>query len=162
MAPDIPEINMFTLPDDHTEINTESVKPVTVTVNNVTELNPVVLYVSLANEYDQLSLPAAVETIDDMNEISKLISYCANSKAYLNSLLVYLDIATRIEKRKGKDAKTAYDDMVCRKNIVSSYFDTIDGISKAGSRMVTIFLEAKKAEQEENALAKAAIQKNRT
>lgn len=125
------------------------IEPVTVTVNNVTKLEPVVLYVSLAKLYDPVRLPQEVTNTDDMQNISKLISFCANSKSYLNSLSVYLDIATRLAKRKGKEGKQIYDDMICRKNIVNSYADMIDNLSKAGSRMVTIYLEAKKANEED-------------
>lgn len=156
MSEKIPEINLFNLPNMAEEEIT-AIKPVAVTVNNVVRLSPTVLYVSLAKEYDELSLPGEITGIDDMNTISSIISFCANNKVYLNSLSVYLDIATRIAKKKGKDGKAEYDDMVCKKNIVAGYTDTIDSISKAGSRMVTIFLEARRADMEENALAKAAV-----
>lgn len=119
---------------------------VTVTVNNVTRLEPAVLYVSFAKQYDALRLP---EEVIDLEQMQKIISYCANTKSYLNSLSVYLDIATRAAKRRGKEARIEYDDMVCRKNIVSSYMDVIDNISKTASRMVTIYLEAKKAAEED-------------
>lgn len=145
--------NLFDLPtskEQQEQQKSQSIKPVTVTVNNVTKLAPSVLYVSLAVMYDRLRLPQEVKSTDDMQRIAKLISYCANSKAYLNSLSVYLDIATRMEKRKGKDAKAEYDDMVARKNVVSSYNDMLDNLSKAGSRMVTIYMEARKANEEDD------------
>lgn len=126
----------------------KDIEPVTVTVNNVTKLDPVVLYVSLAKLYDRVRLPQEVMNTDDLQNISRLISFCANSKSYLNSLSVYLDIATRLAKRKGKEEKQTYDAMVCRKNIVNSYADMMDNLSKAGSRMVTIYLEARKANEE--------------
>ena len=145
--------NLFDLPtskEQQEQQKSQSIKPVTVTVNNVTKLAPSVLYVSLAVMYDRLRLPQEVKDADDMQRIAKLISYCANSKAYLNSLSVYLDIATRMEKRKGKDAKIEYDDMIARKNVISSYNDMLDNLSKAGSRMVTIYMEARKANEEDD------------
>lgn len=139
--------DMFNI--DGTVKELDQVQPVTVTVNNVTKLDPTTLYVSLAHLYGKLRLPGEVASIEDMQQMAKLISYCANAKMYLNSLAVYLDIATRTEKRKGKEAKTAYDVMVCRKGIVNSYLDMLESLSKAGSRMVTIFLEAKRASEED-------------
>ena len=115
-----------------------------ITINNVSQTEPELLYAIISQAYDGIRLPGMIRTVDDLNYIADVIVQCTNIKTYLNSLMVWLDIETRREKRKGKENKDAYDKMICRKNIISCYYDTINDISKAGSRLITVYMEARK------------------
>lgn len=114
------------------------------TVQNVTDKTAQEIFEILSAEYDNIFLPEEVITADDLTDIYQMLGKCTNIKSYLNTLYIHLDICTRAAKRKGKDAKLEYEDMVARKTVVKAYYDHIDDICKASSRQATVYFEQQK------------------
>lgn len=84
----------------------------------------------------------AVETEDDMRQASKMISRAIANYSYLSSLLAFLKIKVRQEKRnKNKDV---YEDLMDKREIVQEAVDSTKMLYNGISRMVTIKIEIDK------------------
>ncbi len=90
------------------------------------------------------TIPTAIETVEDMQLASRLLSQLASNFTYLNSLSVYAKNAVRQEKKKGKDNKEVYDAMIDRQNAISSTCDSLKLLYSCLSRLITIKQEINK------------------
>ncbi len=91
-----------------------------------------------------LDIPTSVETIEDMQLASKLLSKLASNYAYLNSLAVYAKNAVRREKKIGKDNKDVYEALIDRQNAIDTTCDSVKMLYNCLSRLVTIKQEINK------------------
>ena len=110
-----------------------------VNIRTVLTMEPEEIFENMHRMYDDIEVPEIINGPEDLTFISKTLGWCTNNKSYLSSLGVYLDIATRALKKSGD--KDAYSTMVCRKNIINSYYEHIDAIYKACSRQASIYFE---------------------
>jgi len=91
-----------------------------------------------------VDIPTAVETVEDMQLASRLLSKLASNYAYLNSLAVYAKNAVRREKKKGKENKEVYETLIDRQNAIDSTCDSVKMLYNCLSRLVTIKQEINK------------------
>ena len=91
-----------------------------------------------------VELPTSIETVEDMQLSSKLLSRLASSYAYLNSLGVYAKNAVRREKKKGKENKEVYEALIDRQNAIDSACDSVKMLYNCLSRLITIKQEINK------------------
>ncbi len=91
-----------------------------------------------------IEIPTTVETVEDMQNASKLLSALASSYAYLNSLAVYAKNAVRREKKKGKENKDIYEALIDRQNAIDTTCDSVKMLYNCLSRLVTIKQEINK------------------
>lgn len=109
----------------------------------VLAMNPDVLNTWLVNSFI-IELPSSVETVEDMQTASILLSRLANSYTYLMSLGVYAKNAVRSEKKKGKENKEVYETMIDRQNAINFACDSVKMLYNCLSRLVTIKQEINK------------------
>lgn len=91
-----------------------------------------------------VELPTSIETVEDMQLSSRLLSRLASSYAYLNSLGVYAKNAVRREKKKGKENKEVYEALIDRQNAIDSACDSVKMLYNCLSRLITIKQEINK------------------
>ncbi len=91
-----------------------------------------------------VTLPTEIETIEDMQDAARKISVLGSNFAYVNSLSVYAKNAVRREKRKGKENKEVYEDMIDRENAIHSAADNIKMLYNCLSRLITVKQEMNK------------------
>ncbi len=84
----------------------------------------------------------AVETEDDMRQASKMISRAIANYSYLSSLLAFLKIKVRQEKRNKN--KELYEDLMDKREVVQEAVDSTKMLYNGISRMVTIKIEIDK------------------
>lgn len=118
-----------------------------VNIKTVTTMAPEEIFNELFEKYGDISVPEYILGPEDLDRISQLLGWCTNSKSYLSSLEVYLDIATRNANHSGD--KETHAVMVCRKNIVKTFKDNVSDVYAACSRQATIYFEQRKELEEE-------------
>ncbi len=121
-----------------------------INVRSVTSMDPEDIFNEMDRMYGNITVQEYVSGPEDLDRISQMLGWCTNSKSYLASLGVYLDIATRNAKKCGN--KELHSDMVCRKNIIKTYYDIVSDIYTACSRQATLYLEQRKELEEEKRL----------
>ena len=99
-----------------------------------------------------IDIPTSIETVEDMQLASILLSRLASSYAYLNSLAVYAKNAVRREKKKGKDNKDVYEALIDRQNAIDTTCDSVKMLYSCLSRLVTIKQEINKEIKISNAI----------
>ena len=91
-------------------------------------------------------MPDHIDSIEDMNNASKLLLKLSSNYSYICPLQSHAKIATRIAKRnKSKDDPDStidYEDMVDKKEIIDNVADCIKQEYNAISRAVTIKIES--------------------
>jgi hypothetical protein len=85
-----------------------------------------------------------IDTVDDLCEAERLMSALTNKYAYLASLTAFAKIAVREEKRKGKENKAAYEDMIDRRDSLDAMASIVLQQYSAISRMLTVKMEINK------------------
>lgn len=111
----------------------------------VLQMDPTLLQDWLTEEFGLITpLPTEISTIEDMKNAEKMIATLTNRLSYLSSLGVYAKIAVRNSKRKGKDYKTEYEDMIDRQTAINAAEDTVKQQYNAISRMITVKQEINK------------------
>ncbi len=85
-----------------------------------------------------IDIPTTIETVEDMQLASRLLSNLASSYVYLNSLGVYAKNAVRREKKKGKENKEVYEALIDRQNAIDVTTDSVKMLYNCLSRLVTI------------------------
>lgn len=85
-----------------------------------------------------------IETVDDLVKAGQLLSILTNKYAYLASLTAFAKIAVREEKRKGKENKPIYEDMIDRRDSLETMTNIVMQQYNAISRMITVKLEINK------------------
>lgn len=121
---------------------------IAITVNNVTTIDTEYLFKYFYEKYDSIVVVPEINSYKDLEKVSKLITYSSNVKRYLNTLKTYVDTVTRSIKRD-KEKKDYYDDLMAKKAILNAYYENMDDIYKACSRLVSIYVEERKEIAEE-------------
>lgn len=85
-----------------------------------------------------VQIPNGLETIDDMKTAGKLLGQLTNDYAYLVQLLSRAKAYVRAEKRKGKDAKISYEDMIDKRDAIDEMTSVVKMQYQAVSRMITV------------------------
>ena len=84
------------------------------------------------------SIPKGLESIDDMKVAGRLLGQLSNDYSYLAILLSYAKAFVRAEKRKGKDFKLSYEDMIDKRDIIDEMTSVVKMQYQAISRMITV------------------------
>ena len=85
-----------------------------------------------------IKVPTGLETITDMQQAGKLLGRLSNDYAYLAMLLSYAKTFVRAEKRKGKDFKASYEDMIDKRDMIDEMTSVVKMQYQAISRMITV------------------------
>lgn len=85
-----------------------------------------------------VSIPKGLESIDDMKTAGRLLGQLSNDYSYLAVLLSYAKAFVRAEKRKGKDFKASYEDMIDKRDIIDEMTSVVKMQYQAISRMITV------------------------
>lgn len=85
-----------------------------------------------------INVPNGLETITDMQEAGRLLGKLSNDYAYLAMLLSYAKTFVRAEKRKGKDFKASYEDMIDKRDMIDEMTSVVKMQYQAISRMITV------------------------
>jgi hypothetical protein len=116
-------------------------------INNeqILSMEPTKLQDWLDKEFELTKpIPAEISTVEDMQTAEKMIAKLTNRLSYLSSLGVYAKFAVRSSKRKGKEFKTEWEDMVDRQTAINTAENTIRQQYTALSRMITVKQEINK------------------
>jgi len=90
------------------------------------------------NENYTFVIPDSIDSIDQMKQVSRILSELTNSYAYMMQLLNYAKIMVRQEKRKGKENKENYENMIDRRDILQNVADILKMQYQTVSRMITV------------------------
>lgn len=114
-------------------------------INNeaISRTDPVELLQFLAEEY-LLQLPEGICSDYDLEQAGVLIGQISNKRSYLNSLVAFLKLKTKLEKLKGKDNSEEYQLMMCRRDAAMDIYNIIDQQYEGLSRMITVYIEEMK------------------
>ena len=113
-----------------------------ITINNILDKTPMEIFSFMHAKFDNVVVPQHIESAEELSEISEIIGWCSNVKAYLNTLYTYLDILTRDAKMAGE--KELSSQLICKRNIVKNYLDHIADTFTGTSRVATIYFEKQK------------------
>ena len=113
-----------------------------ITINNILEVKPLDVFKFMHQKFDNVVVPQALESAEDLDEVSEIIGWCSNVKAYLNALYTYLDTLTRTAKAVGDKELSA--ELIAKRNIVKNYQDHISDVFSGTSRVATIYFEKQK------------------
>lgn len=84
------------------------------------------------------SLPSEVNSVEEANEISRILSKTANNYMYLSEVYAFLKFSIRNEKRKENKNKAKIDDLIDKKEIIDRFISALKLQYQAASRMITI------------------------
>lgn len=104
--------------------------------NNILTLDPADLLVWLNDNFLE-NIPTSVTNIEDLKRSGELLGKLTNIYSYLNSLSLFAKLKVR-EAKKDKTNKEEIDKAIDRRDIITSYAETIKCQYNAVSRMVTV------------------------
>lgn len=107
------------------------------TFYEIAEITTNELFEYLVNNFSS-AIPSEVNSIEDAEEVSRLLSKTANSYMYLSEVYAYLKFAIRNAKREEQPNKNKIDDLVDKKEIVDRFISALKLQYQAASRMITI------------------------
>lgn len=82
-------------------------------------------------------IPTSVTSVEELKKAGEMLGKLTNIYSYLVSMSLFAKLKIR-EARKNKDDKEEIDKCVDRKEIISSFADTIKCQYNAISRMITV------------------------
>lgn len=107
------------------------------TFYEIAEISTSELFDYLINNFSS-AIPSEVNSVEDAEEVSRLLSKTANSYMYLSEVYAYLKFSIRNAKREEKRNKAKIDDLVDKKEIVDRFISALKLQYQAASRMITI------------------------
>lgn len=105
--------------------------------NTLLNMTPIDLAVWLEKEYAS-TLPSNIDSMEEMKKVNTQLSRLANSYSFVMQLLTYTKIQVRQEKRKGKENKENYEDMIDRRDTLQNTADILKMQYQTLSRMITV------------------------
>lgn len=103
---------------------------------NILTLDPADLLIWL-NENFLENIPTTVTNIEDLKRSGELLGKLTNIYSYLSSLSLFAKLKVR-EAKKDKTNKEEIDKAVDRRDIITTYAETVKCQYNAVSRMVTV------------------------
>ncbi len=103
---------------------------------NILTLEPADLLIWLNDNFLE-NIPTSITNIDDLKRSGELLGKLTNIYSYLLSLSLFAKLKVR-EAKKDKTNKEEIDKAIDRRDIISTYADTIKCQYNAVSRMVTV------------------------
>ena len=88
--------------------------------------------------------PPRMETTDDINRGLDMLRVYTGVIEYLKELETYAKVYSREAKRKGKEFKAEYEDMVDRREAISNKIDSIKLSYQTVNKCVTVAIEQRK------------------
>lgn len=105
--------------------------------NTLLNMTPIDLAIWLEKEYAS-TLPSNIDSMEEMKKVNTQLSKLANSYSFVMQLLTYTKIQVRQEKRKGKENKENYEDMIDRRDTLQNTADILKMQYQTLSRMITV------------------------
>ena len=105
--------------------------------NTLLNMTPIDLAIWLEKEYAS-TLPSNIDSMEEMKKVNTQLSKLANSYSFVMQLLTYTKIQVRQEKRKGKEKKENYEDMIDRRDTLQNTADILKMQYQTLSRMITV------------------------
>ena len=105
--------------------------------NTLLNMTPIDLAMWLEKEYAS-TLPSNIDSMEEMKKVNTQLSRLANSYSFVMQLLTYTKIQVRQEKRKGKENKENYEDMIDRRDTLQNTADILKMQYQTLSRMITV------------------------
>ena len=105
--------------------------------NTLLNMTPINLAIWLEKEYAS-TLPSNIDSMEEMKKVNTQLSRLANSYSFVMQLLTYTKIQVRQEKRKGKENKENYEDMIDRRDTLQNTADILKMQYQTLSRMITV------------------------
>ena len=105
--------------------------------NTLLNMTPINLAIWLEKEYAS-TLPSNIDSMEEMKKVNTQLSKLANSYSFVMQLLTYTKIQVRQEKRKGKENKENYEDMIDRRDTLQNTADILKMQYQTLSRMITV------------------------
>ena len=105
--------------------------------NTLLNMTPIDLAIWLEKEYAS-TLPSNIDSMEEMKKVNTQLSRLANSYSFVMQLLTYTKIQVRQEKRKGKENKENYEDMIDRRDTLQNTADILKMQYQTLSRMLTV------------------------
>ena len=105
--------------------------------NTLLNMTPIDLAIWLEKEYAS-TLPSNIDSMEEMKKVNTQLSRLANSYSFVMQLLTYTKIQVRQEKRKGKENKENYEDMIDRRDTLQNTADILKMQYQTLSRMITV------------------------
>lgn len=99
------------------------------------------------DDHFSLDTPPRMDSDEDVHRGLDVLNIYAGMTDYLKTLSSYAKVYARDLKRKGKEYKTDYEDMVDRENIINNKLDAIKLSYQAVNKCITIYVEEKRASQ---------------
>ncbi len=106
------------------------------TINAILEIEAQELIERLGQEFT-VHLPASIETVEDMSNAAKILSFCASAYSYLTQMKLLANTQKRILK-KDKTRKEEYEDAVAKEAIFKDFAEIVKTNYAACSRLLTI------------------------
>ena len=124
-----------------------------INANNINAALPEELLSFLHNRYDSVTIPEEAMSFEELSRIEQMMGWIANEHTYLNYMFNLVDLESRSSKLLNNKAKHDMD--VCKKSIIKSYKDNLEGLNKLLSRKITLYQMAKEDERMENRVLSA-------
>jgi len=104
-------------------------------IQDVLDISPTAL-TELINKDYLIEIPVSCETIEDLNEINKLLPIVVNKYSFLISIASFLKVRIRAEKRANH--KEISEDLIDKSAVINNAIESLKMAQKTLSRMVTI------------------------
>ena len=105
--------------------------------DSLLEMEPAVFSMWLKDQFVE-DIPLAFDTYEDLQKIGNQIGTITNRYAYIAAFLSYTKVQARQLKRMGSTYKTAYEDMIDRRDALQHTADTLKLQYQSMSRLITI------------------------
>ena len=97
---------------------------------------PEELMAAASNRF-KLDLPPSIDTVDNLNNLAKLMSKSISEYSYLINMAQIARMRKRALKRSGAD-KFTVEDALTREEIFTNYAEIMKAAYQAASRMITV------------------------
>lgn len=85
-----------------------------------------------------------IQTVEELDAAKRCLSVLTNKYSYLASMTLFAKVAARGLKRKGKEFKELYEDMIDRRDALDEMARVVLQQYNTVSRMITVKLEINK------------------
>ena len=107
------------------------------TIESILLMSPENLLAKLTDEY-QVTIPVAIEGVDDLEKIEQLLSRCSANYIFFTEAALHAEIRKKLLKKEGAE-KTEIDDAISREKILSTFADIEKSAYNAISRMMSAY-----------------------
>ena len=107
------------------------------TIERLLSMTPEALLDKLTEEY-QMTVPVAISTPEDLEEIEHLLSECSGNYIFFTEAALHTEIRKKLLKKNRAD-KVTIDDAISREKSLSTFADIEKSAYNAVSRMMSAY-----------------------